>query len=139
MYYATPQKMEWNQWRYNKLLNKLKSYVYSSQLIYLETKFHTGLHLQFTQATFSEYYFCRNVFKLKQQKERERGERERERGIISINTPIKNFARSDSLIMTLTNSHSLINKIRLALAFNNSGSLSLALAFAPKSNVYEMK
>jgi len=66
----------------------------------METIFHTGLQLQFTQATFSEYYFCRSQ--------------------------ITNFARSDFLIMTL-NSHSLIKKIRLAQASNNSRSLSLAL------------
>jgi len=39
------------------------STVHISQLTYLEMKFRTGLQLQFTQATFSEYYFCRNVFK----------------------------------------------------------------------------
>jgi len=49
-------------------------------------------------------------------------------------TPIANFARSDVLIMTLKNSHSLIKKIRLALASKNFRSLC-SLAFAPMSSL----
>jgi len=45
------------------------STVHISQLTYFETIFHTGLQLQFTQATLSEYYFCRNVIKNNRKRE----------------------------------------------------------------------
>jgi len=72
---------------------------------------------------YSEYYFCRNVFE---------NNRKRLRWLKEI-TPVTNFARSDLLIMILKNSHSLIKKIRLALASKNSQLLCLTLAFASRS------
>jgi hypothetical protein len=58
------------------------------------------------------YYFWRNVF-----------EKTTEREIIKGNYANNYFARSDLLITTRKNSHSLIKKLQLALASKNSRSL----------------
>jgi len=100
-----------------------ESYVYSSHFTFnllgnnASRRFSIAIYL-----LYSEHYFCRNVF--------ENNKRIIKRNYANCKFLRAKFTISDLLIMTLTNSHSLIKKIRLALLLKilaRSVSLSLSL------------